>query len=148
MVLGNHGADQDAGADRVHRRRVSNSMDEEFFKALKTGCQFERRQLESYKSLDNALAIFLPIAVRLLAHRGASRADPTGACATLTAQQIAILRLHTTRFMSPTPTNEEATLALAEFGGHLRSNGPPGWAVLGRALDRLLLIEIGWNHRQ
>jgi hypothetical protein len=32
-------------------------------------------------------------------------------------------------------------------GGHLRSNGPPGWVVLGRALDRLLLIEMGWNHR-
>lgn len=121
---------------------------EELFKALKTGCQFERRQLESYKSLDNALAIFLPIAVRLLALRGASRADPAGACTTLTAKQIAILRLHTTRFMSKTPTNEEATMALAEFGGHLRSNGPPGWAVLGRALDRLLLIEIGWNHRE
>jgi len=121
---------------------------EELFKALKTGCQFERRQLESYQSLDNALAIFLPIAVRLLALRGASRADPTGACSTLTAQQIAILRLYTTRFMSPTPTNEEATMALAEFGGHLRSNGPPGWAVLGRALDRLLLIEIGWNQRE
>ena len=40
---------------------------EEFFKALKTGCRFEQRQLESFKSLDGALAIFLPIAVRLLA---------------------------------------------------------------------------------
>ncbi len=121
---------------------------EEFFKALKTGCKFERRQLESYKSLDNALALFLPIAVRLLALRGASRADPSGPCTTLTAQQIAILRLRTTRFMSPRPTNEEATMALAELGGHLRSNGPPGWAILGRALDRLLLIEIGWKGRE
>jgi hypothetical protein len=120
---------------------------EELFKALKTGCQFERRQLESYRSLDNALAIFLPIAVRLLAIRGAARAVPSGPCMTMTPQQIAILRLHTTRVMSAIPTNEEATMALAEFGGHLRSNGPPGWAVLGRALDRLLLIEMGWNHR-
>jgi hypothetical protein len=38
---------------------------EEFFKALKSGCRFEQRQLESFKSLDNALAIFLPVAVRL-----------------------------------------------------------------------------------
>jgi hypothetical protein len=120
---------------------------EEFFKALKTGCRFERRQLESYQSLDNALAIFLPIAVRLLALRAASRVTPSGPCTTLTSQQLAILRLHTTRPMSRVPTNEEATTALAEFGGHLRSNGPPGWVVLGRALDRLLLIEIGWNNR-
>lgn len=33
---------------------------EEFFKALKTGCNFERRQLESFQSLRIALAIFLP----------------------------------------------------------------------------------------
>ena len=120
---------------------------EELFKALKTGCRFERRQLESYKSLENALAIFLPLAVRLLALRGAVRADPTGPCFTLTPRQVEILRVHTTRFMSAWPSNEEAAMALGEFGGHLRSNGPPGWAILGRALERLLIVEIGWNRR-
>jgi hypothetical protein len=121
---------------------------EEFFKALKTGCRFEQRQLESFKSLDSALAIFLPMAVRLLALRGAARAAPSRRCSTLTPQQIAILRHHTTRFMPSRPNNQEATMALAEFGGHLRSNGPPGWVVLGRALERLLLIEMGWNQRE
>jgi hypothetical protein len=121
---------------------------EEFFKALKTGCQFERRQLESYRSLSNALAIFLPLAVRLLALRGAARAAPSEPCSTLTRRQVALLRTYTTRFMSAVPTNEEVALALAEFGGHLRSNGPPGWLVLGRAFERLLLIEIGSNHRK
>ena len=58
---------------------------------------------------------------------------------------IEILRHHTTRFMSRVPRNEEVAMALGEFGGHLRSNGPPGWAILGRALERLLLIEIGWK---
>jgi hypothetical protein len=42
---------------------------EELFKALKTGCQIEKRQMESYKALRIALALFLPIAVRLLALR-------------------------------------------------------------------------------
>jgi hypothetical protein len=120
---------------------------EEFFKALKSGCQFERRQLESFHSLDNALAIFLPIAVRLLALRGAARAAPFEDCRILTARQIEILRGHTTRSMSRIPNNEEVAMALAEIGGHLRSNGPPGWAILGRAFERLLLIEIGWNQR-
>src|ERR1700722_13008547 len=121
---------------------------EEFFKALKSGCQFERRQLESFKSLENALAIFLPLAVRLLALRGAARAAPADCCSTLTKQQVDILRRHTTRFMSRSPSNEQVTSALAEFGGHQRSNGPPGWAILGRALERLLLIEVGWNQRE
>jgi len=39
---------------------------EEFFKALKAGCQFEWRQLESAHSLLNALAILVPVAWRLL----------------------------------------------------------------------------------
>jgi hypothetical protein len=76
-----------------------------------------------------------------------ARDPPSRRCSTLTSQQIEILRHHTTRFMAPRPSNQEATMALAEFGGHLRSNGPPGWAVLGRALERLLLIEVGWNQR-
>lgn len=115
--------------------------------ALKSGCQFERRQLESFHSLDNALAIFLPIAVRLLALRGAARAAPSDHRRILTARQIEILRRNTTRFMSRTPSNEGAATALAELGGHLRTNGPPGWAILGRAFERLLLIEVGWNQR-
>lgn len=36
-------------------------------------------------------------------------------------------------------------MALAELGGHLRNNRPPGWAILGRALERLFIMEIGWN---
>jgi hypothetical protein len=53
---------------------------EEFFKALKTGCQFEKRQLESYTSIRVALGIFLPIAVRLLSLRSAARSQPDVAC--------------------------------------------------------------------
>ena len=121
---------------------------EEFFKALKSGCRFEHRQLESYKVIEAALGLFMPIALRLLALRGATRSDPKGPCRTLTAQQLAILRAQTTRRMSAVPTNEEATMALGELGGHLRSNGAPGWALLGRAMERLLVMEIGWNmHR-
>jgi hypothetical protein len=38
--------------------------------------------------------------------------------------------------------------ALAALGGHLRSNGPPGWIVLGRAYDKLLVLEQGWAASQ
>jgi Transposase DNA-binding/Transposase DDE domain len=121
---------------------------EEFFKALKTGCQIEKRQLESYHSMSNALAIFLPIAVRLLALRSAARTEPAARCTALSERQIRLLRLHTTRPLKSRPTNQQVTLALAEFGGHLRNNGPPGWIVLGRAFERLLLLELGWVARE
>jgi hypothetical protein len=36
-------------------------------------------------------------------------------------------------------------MALAALGGHLRSNGPPGWIVLGRAYDKLRVLERDWT---
>jgi hypothetical protein len=65
---------------------------EEFFKALKSGCQIEKRQMESYQALRIALALFLPIAARLLTLRDAARSDPDAACAALSARQLQLLR--------------------------------------------------------
>ena len=42
------------------------------------------------------------------------------------------------------PTVEEALYAVARVGGHIKSNGPPGWQVLGRGYDQGLLMEQGW----
>jgi hypothetical protein len=117
---------------------------EEFFKALKSGCQIEKRQMESYGALRIALALFLPIAVRLLALRDAARSEPDAPCAALSARQLQLLRTCGTKAMSATPRNHEVYMALAALGGHLRSNGPPGWMVLGRAYEKLLVLEQGW----
>ena len=53
---------------------------EEYFKALKTGCGYEKRQLESAHSLLNALAILAPVAWRLLLLRHLARSDERRAC--------------------------------------------------------------------
>jgi hypothetical protein len=116
---------------------------EEFFKALKTGCQFERRQLESYHSITNALAIFLPIAVRMLALRASARSSPEAPCSEFSETQLHLLRHHATSALGTLPSNGEAFLALAALGGHLRSNGPPGWLVLARGFERLQILELG-----
>jgi hypothetical protein len=34
-------------------------------------------------------------------------------------------------------------LAIARLGGHIKNNGDPGWIVLGRGFDALLLLELG-----
>jgi hypothetical protein len=39
-------------------------------------------------------------------------------------------------------------LAVASLGGHLKSNGDPGWLVLGRGMHDLLLLELGWWARE
>jgi hypothetical protein len=121
---------------------------EEFFKALKTGCQYERRQLESAKSLLNALAIFAPVAWRLLLLRHMARSGPDApAHAALTATQLEVLRAVSKKPLPRSPSARDALLAVAALGGHIKNNGDPGWLVLGRGLHDLLLLEMGWRAR-
>ena len=123
---------------------------EEFNKALKTGCAYQKRQLESRAALLNALAILAPVAWRLLCLRALSR-DTSDAPATeaLSEVQVKILQTAVSRLkldvkLPKQPTVRQAMLAVAALGGHIKYNGQPGWIVLGRGLDRLLIAELGW----
>jgi hypothetical protein len=117
---------------------------EEFFKALKTGCAVERRQLESSHALLNALAIFAPIAWQLLRLRHFARdTQQRPATEALSPLRIRLLRGHKKIRLPPSPTVREAFLAVAQLGGHIKNNGEPGWIVLGRGFDELLVMEAG-----
>lgn len=120
---------------------------EEFFKAIKTGCALELRQLESKRSMLNALAIFAPIAWQLLTLRTLARsASNTPATMVLTPDQLQLLRVSSVRIKLPlVPTVREAMLAIAGLGGHLRRNGEPGWLTLARGFRELLVMEAGWQ---
>jgi hypothetical protein len=39
-------------------------------------------------------------------------------------------------------------LAVAALGGYLRSNGDPGWLVVGRGMPGFLVLELGWRARE
>ena len=118
---------------------------EEYFKALKTGCSFEKRQLESYHSLSNGLAIFAVVAWRLLLMRAVSRASPgVDATAVLSVTQLQLLQ-HRLKLRKPLETAQQALFAVARLGGHLKSNGDPGWLSLGRGFKKLLLLQSGWT---
>jgi len=123
-------------------------MIEEYFKALKTGCQYEKRQLESAHSLLNAMAVLAPVAWRLLLLRHLARHSPErSATAALTSVQLDVLRAVAKRPLPARPSVKEAMLAVAGLGGHLPRNGDPGWLVLGRGMHDLLLLELGWRAR-
>jgi hypothetical protein len=119
---------------------------EEFFKALKSGCSIEKRQLESYKALTVALAIFIPIAWRMLLLRSLSRSCPDAPATTvLNNVQLRVLAVKLKRDPSTLLTVAHALYAVARLGGHLKSNGPPGWQTLGRGYIDLLLLEAGFR---
>lgn len=119
---------------------------EEFFKALKTGCAFEKRQLESMHTLENALALFLPIAWGLLRLRTLARDYPAlPAASALEPVEITVLQRLKLVPPSAIPTLGEALLAVAKLGGFLKQNGEPGWLVLGRGYQELITMAAGFT---
>lgn len=122
---------------------------EEFFKALKTGCSFEDRQLESLAALENALAVFVPIAWQILLLRSVARDAPdTPAAQVVSPSHADILSKIANGAMNPwkirlsaEPTAKELIYAIARMGGHLPRNGTPGWITVRRGLDTLFRLE-------
>jgi len=121
---------------------------EEYFQALKTGCALEKRQLESWDTLLKALAIFVPVAWNLLRLRTLSR-HPTKrkrpARTLLSATELDVLRKASKKPIPAKPTVGDATLAIARLGGHIANNGAPGWQVLGRGYQDLLMMVVGYK---
>lgn len=122
---------------------------EEYFKALKTGCAYEKRQLESLHALLNALAVFVPLAWLLLQLRTVSRLSPESpGLPLLNDAQRRCLEAGLRRLKRPPlpdrPTARNIAYAVAGLAGHIKNNGDPGWQTLGNGLDRLLLIELGY----
>lgn len=121
---------------------------EEFFKALKTGCAVERRQLESYDALVNLLAIFAPIAWQMLRLRTLARSTPEAPAETaLTPTQLDVLRACSPKPLPTRLTVRRALFAVASLGGHHLPRDP-GWLVLARGMEKLLLLEAGWMAHQ
>lgn len=128
----------------IYRKRW---LVEEYFKALKTGCALEKRQAESLDSLLLVLALLLPVAWRLLILRTIERDTPDApAEAVLPELELTVLRQHAPKRLLPREaTARDVMLAIAALGGHQRSNGAPGWLILGRGLEHLLRLTEGWR---
>jgi hypothetical protein len=118
---------------------------EEYFKAIKTGCDFEKKQLQDFESLSNLLAIFAPIAYRMLLLRSeVARAPDEHASAVLSTDQLDVLRARGRLELPAEPTVRDAYLAIAALGGHIKYSGNPGWLTLARGYEKLELLVEGW----
>jgi hypothetical protein len=119
---------------------------EDYFKALKTGCSLEKRQVDSYEAMRRVLCLLTPMAYRLLLLRGLSRSTLPHP-ASLAFDRIDLLLIGKAL---PRPTSSPKTMAdalelLARMGGHIKNNGPPGWMTLGAGYEKLLLIKLGFQ---
>ena len=119
---------------------------EEYFKAIKTGCDFESRQLQDYEALVNLLAIFAPIAYRLLLIRSEAACDPDQpALAIVSQDQLDVLRARGRRALPAAPTARDVYLAIAALGGHIKYAPDPGWLTLARGYEKLETLTEGWR---
>ena len=116
---------------------VARWLIEELNSSLKTGCSFSSRRFESRATSSRALAIYLPLAVQTLVLRGAAREDSDEpATLYLHEDEIAVLGALVPSLPAE-PTIAQTAMAVAKLGGHLKSNGMPGWRVIGRGVEKL-----------
>jgi hypothetical protein len=137
----------DEKGDSPHRRHLPVALAD---RGVLQGAQDRLRLSEtSARELQHALValgIFAPIAWGLLRLRALSRTAPDApATRALTPTQIEVLRRHPKSKMPAAARARDALLAVARLGGHLRSNGDPGWIVLGRGYQQLLMLELGFR---
>jgi hypothetical protein len=122
---------------------------EEFFKAIKTGCAYDKRQLETLEGLLNVLAMFLPVAWKLLRLRTQARIGPSAQAATvLSGPMLEVLQIFTRIKLPAVPNARQALLAVAALGGHIKHNGEPGWLTLSRGYEKLHTLTEGWAARK
>jgi transposase-like protein/DDE family transposase len=126
----------------LYRRRW---VIEEFFKALKTGCAYESRQLESLPALLVVLALSLLVATNLMNLRAAAEGASEGAASTLLGEaEVAVLAAEA-GCAPEALTVTEALRRVARLGGHLTHNGRPGWQVLWRGYALVRARAEGWR---
>jgi hypothetical protein len=146
LLLTTEPIDSPEGLLRLVDRYRARWTIEEYFKALKTGCAFERRQLADYEGLTNALAVFAPIACRLLALRAdAHDAPDTPATRVLTSVELDVLRATGRTPLPESPSNRDVLFAVAALGGHIKWSGDPGWLTLSRGFAKLQTLAEGWR---
>ena len=118
---------------------------EEYFKAIKTGCSYEKLQLESLHGLKIALSFCFAIAWHMLLLRTIARDAPNvPARAVMTIAQMTVLLAIAAMPKNPwsvklndNPDVTAVLYAVARMGGHIKNNGPPGWMTLARGFHEL-----------
>lgn len=119
---------------------------EEFHMGLKTGCSLEKRQMKTFHALQNVVAMFSVVSVRLLVLRDCARRPEASALAVLGPTLMQVLVDERPK-LDPNCNARDALRAIANMGGFIgrKSDGEPGWRTLWKGFSKLLLIAHGWN---
>jgi hypothetical protein len=105
---------------------------EDYHQCLKTGCQIEARQLQTYEGLRTLLGFLGPLAVRLLQLRAVARQDPDGAASDVLPVEVVKIVAHRTKISVKQLTVRQCWHGIAKVGGFLgrKGDGEPGWKTI------------------
>lgn len=120
---------------------------EQIHLVLKSGCGIEELQLESAQRLSKAVALYLPVAVRVVQLRRLVQEDPELPCtAVLHEDEWKALYVYFHQRpvppRTPTPTLYQAVMWIGRLGGHLgrKRDGLPGVRTLWRGWRDLQMM--------
>jgi hypothetical protein len=107
-------------------------MVEDYHQCLKTGCQIEQRQEQTYEGLRTLLGFLAPLAVRLLQVRAAARQEPEQAASAILPPEVVRVVAHLAKIPPERLTARRCWHRIAQAGGYLgrKSDGEPGWKTL------------------
>jgi len=105
---------------------------EDYHQCLKTGCQIEGRQLQSYEGLRTLLGFLAPLAVRLLQLRDAARGDPDALASSVLPREVVEVVAYLAHLPVERLTTRRCWHRIAQAGGFLgrKGDGEPGWKTL------------------
>jgi hypothetical protein len=119
---------------------------EEWHKALKAGCQAERRQLHRAERLEPLLGVLGIVAVRLLQLRALARTQPQRlASDAVPGDYVRVLRRLRRAKAGAIWTVAQFFREVAQLGGFLarRGDGEPGWQAIWDGWEKLQWIVRG-----
>jgi hypothetical protein len=120
---------------------------EDYHLALKCGCAVEELRMHTAERIAKTIAIYAPVAARLVELRDRARATPEAPCTDVMAEtewRVLWTVTHKTPPPpgAPAPTIRQAVLWIGRLGGHLgrKADGMPGLKTLWRGLRDLQML--------
>ncbi len=105
---------------------------EDYHQCLKTGCQIEERQVQTYEGLRKLLGFLAPLAIRLLQLRSIARQEPERSAREVFPPEMVKVVAHLAKVSPDQLTTRRCWHRIAQAGGYLgrKGDGEPGWKTL------------------
>lgn len=123
---------------------------ERFHYVLKSGCEFESSQLQTYEALQRFLGLCSAVAWRLLWMTYQARLSPNASCESLLSlsewQALSTYMTKNPEIPKTAPSLREVVRWIGQLGGFIgrKSDGEPGVKVLWRGWEVFQTIHASW----